>query len=68
MENNNMTTEIKVMASERPWLTLTNGSVLAMIKICENRNTRHWEDKNIEKWARNRDLWSSVERELASRN
>lgn len=68
MENKNNTTEIKVMASERPWLTLTNGSVVAMMTICETRNARYWEDKQIEKWARNRDLWSSVERELASRN
>ena len=56
------------MASERPWLTLTNGSVVAMMTICETRNARYWEDKQIEKWARNRDLWSSVEKELASRN
>lgn len=68
MEKRNNTTEIKVMAGERPWLTLTNGSVVAMMTICEKRNARYWEEKKIEKWARNRDLWSSVERELASRN
>lgn len=61
-------TEISVMAGERPWMSLTNGSLGAMIKLCKNRNARYWGDKKIEKWARNRDLWASVERELASRN
>lgn len=61
-------TTLEVTSKERPWLTLTNGSLGAMLTICKARNKSYWEDKKIEKWARNRDLWSSVERELASRN
>ena len=58
----------RVMAGERPWMTLTNGSLAAMLRLCRTRNDRYWSDKKIEKWTRNRDLWASVERELASRN
>lgn len=61
-------TEISVMAGERPWMSLTNDSVGAMLRICKTRNARYWKSKEIENWARNRDLWASVERELASRN
>jgi head-tail adaptor len=61
-------TTLQVTSKERPWLTLTSGSLGAMLTICEKRNRRYWDEKKIEKWARNRDLWASVERELASRN
>lgn len=65
---NKKTVEIKVMAKERPWLSLTPGSIRAMLTLCEARNSRYWSAKQIEKWAVNRDLWSSVEQELAARN
>jgi len=64
----NHTTGGRVTAESRPWLSLTNGSVNAMVRLCETRSKRYFAEGRIPAWTRNRDLLLQLEIERASRN